>query len=50
MGGAVSVSSAVGVGTAFTVVLPLAEEASAGALQPTDEVSSTVAVPRDDAS
>ena len=38
MGGTVSVSSAVGVGTAFTVALPR------------DDASSTVALPRDDAS
>ena len=60
MGGAVSVSSAVGVGTAFTVALPAAEGASTVALQPADEAStaalpqdvasSTVALPRADAS
>ncbi len=38
MGGTVSVSSAVGVGTAFTVMLPR------------DDAASTVALPRDDAS
>jgi signal transduction histidine kinase len=38
MGGMVSVSSAVGVGTAFTVALPQ------------DDISSTVALPQDDAS
>jgi signal transduction histidine kinase len=58
MGGAVSVSSAVGVGTAFTVALPPADEASAAPPQdvtsstvalPQDIASSTVALPRDDA-
>ncbi|HEY5387336.1 MAG TPA: HAMP domain-containing sensor histidine kinase, partial [Thermoleophilia bacterium] len=63
MGGSVSVSSAVGVGTAFTVVLPrddaspLAapstfappeDDASTAALPSADE-SSTVALPQDDA-
>jgi chemotaxis protein histidine kinase CheA len=49
MGGAVSVSSAVGVGTAFTVALPRADEASTVAL-PQDVASSTAVLPRDDAS
>ena len=49
MGGAVSVSSAVGVGTAFTVALPRDDEAATVAL-PQDVASSTVALPRDDAS
>ena len=49
MGGTVSVSSAVGVGTAFTVALPPADEAATVAL-PQDVASSTVALPRDDAS
>ena len=61
MGGTVSVSSAVGVGTAFTVALPPAEEASTAAaaagrrgghrrLCRRTSTSSTVALPRDDAS
>jgi signal transduction histidine kinase len=49
MGGTVSVSSAVGVGTAFTAVLPQDVMPSTVAL-PRDDEASTVAVPRDDAS
>jgi len=49
MGGTVSVSSAVGVGTAFTVALPRDDEAATVAL-PQDVASSTAALPRDDAS
>ena len=48
MGGTVSVSSAVGVGTAFTVVLPR-DEAPTAVLTKDDE-SPTAALPRDDAS
>lgn len=49
MGGTVSVSSAVGVGTAFTVVLPQDVMLSTVAL-PRDDESPTVALPQDDAS
>ena len=49
MGGAVTVSSAVGVGTAFTVALPQDDQAATVAL-PQDVASSTAALPRDDAS
>ena len=49
MGGSVSVSSAVGVGTAFTVALPQEVMPSTVAL-PRDDETSTVAVPRDDVS
>jgi hypothetical protein len=49
MGGAVSVSSAVGVGTAFTVALQQDAVSSTVAL-PRDDEASTVAVPRDNAS
>ena len=49
MGGAVSVSSAVGVGTAFTVALPRADESPTVVL-PGDDEAPTVAGPRDDAS
>jgi len=49
MGGAVSVSSAVGVGTAFTVALPRDDEVATVAL-PQDVASSTVALSQDMAS
>jgi signal transduction histidine kinase len=49
MGGAVSVSSAVGVGTAFTVALPPADAAPT-APPPQDVTSSTAALPQDAAS
>ena len=49
MGGTVSVSSAVGVGTAFTVALPRDDQAATVAL-PQDVASSTAALPRDDVS
>ena len=59
MGGSVSVSSAVGVGTAFTVALPQDDGSSTAVLPgrrvatvvlPPDGAAPTVAPPQDDAS
>lgn len=47
MGGSVSVSSAIGVGTAFTVTLPQADASLTVAL-PQDAASPTVTLPRDE--